>query len=321
MPNTPFRVEFEVVSWCNLDCAYCYAKPFSNYIPSLEETQYLLKKTNDEVHPFEVVFLGGEPFGRKDIVELMEYGDGLFKSGFGISTNGTLLSGLSKDQFKRIRNLRNQAGLQVSLDSIDAQINDCTRGQTQKTIKGLDMLEENQIQFTIGIVPTKLNAQDILPTFEFLLGKYRYMKSINLELLRPSPNINEQEFERILVSGEARQSLRNDLAGLIEKSNREDVVISGYTDVCSKFGKRTLIDSYQLGTCTAGLLRANVLANGSVTPCPLRREVILGNLYKESWQDIWIRAREKMLSTCNPDGQCFDSMLRREQKAKMLNAM
>ena len=88
-----------------------------------------------------------------------------------------------------------------------------------------------------------------------------------------------------------------------------------------------MIDKYNFKSCTAGLLRSGVLVSGDVTPCVTIRDVALGNLYQDSWKEIWNRARERFLGLKETaGGQCTINLLLRHEasaqtgtKLKMLN--
>lgn len=114
LPEYPFRVEFEVISVCNLNCSYCYAKPFSHEIPSLNKLEYLFRKTKDEAHPFQVIILGGEPFLRKDIIDLLQLAGEIFRR-IGVSTNGTLLSKLNETDAKALKELTYKGVLSIQV--------------------------------------------------------------------------------------------------------------------------------------------------------------------------------------------------------------
>ncbi len=195
-PDFPFRVEFEVTSVCNLDCKYCYAKPFTWKPPAFETMEFFFKKTKAEANPFEAVLVGGEPFIRKDMVSLIETANKIFRRGVQISTNGTLLSKLDKKQLSRLKGaIQNGASLQVSIDSFDPKVNDATRGKTSESIEGINTLEKNGISFSVGIVFTNVNSEDVVATTSKLIKEYSYLVSLNLEPLQPTSVLGAEYFE------------------------------------------------------------------------------------------------------------------------------
>ena len=294
-PDFPFRVEFEVTSVCNLDCTYCYAKPFTWKIPTFKNMVYLFEKTKEEANPFEVVLVGGEPFIRKDIIELIETANNIFRRGVQVSTNGTLLHKLSKKQLKKLRDLVNDdVSFQVSIDSLDPKINDKTRGKTQESILGLNTLEENGIPFSVGIVFTSANSNDIINNVSRLLNEYSYLVSFNLEPLQPTSILGADYFD-LRQENNSLRKLHGDISEVIKSCKREDVQLYRIAEDRSQsiHFETPLLDSYSFKTCTAGIVRSAVFVDGSVTPCSLIRDIKIGNLYNESWAEIWERSKER----------------------------
>ncbi|MGC9124213.1 MAG: radical SAM protein [Thermoplasmata archaeon] len=297
LPKYPFRVEFEIIEACNLNCLYCYVKPFRGFIIPFKDLKYFFLKTK-EINPFEVILVGGEPFLRNDIIEILELSSIIFNR-VGISTNGTLLSSIPFDKIQKLKNLilQNKISLQISLDSINPEINNILRGSTEEVIKGLKTLEYYNIPYSIGIVVTINNYDDITNTIKNLIENFFYIREINLEILRPSKSLgyNYKKMNVIKDINKDKDALKNiyyDIKSIIIDSKKR-ISLTGLVDDCLKIPY--MLDSFGFTTCTAGLLRATVLSNGDVTPCALLRDTIVGNLYKESWDDIWKRSIKRFL--------------------------
>ena len=284
LPSFPFLVEMEVTSACNLDCAYCFAKPFSGYTPSFDDLVYLIKKTKREANPFEFVLLGGEPFIRKDILDIMTVSKETFRH-YGISTNGTLFRKFSKEDFSRLREVIDERTLQVSIDSIAPEINDFGRGATTKVIENLNLLEENEIPFTIAMVVNKKSKDTLLESVSYFLKKYKLLQVVNLMRLMPSRALGSTFYDLVLTREEYEQVCRKALE-LPESLGRPEVKVYHERN---NYDGGVMMDKYAAAPprCLAGISRAEILANGDVTPCLMLREVSLGNLYQHSWREIW----------------------------------
>lgn len=311
IPDYPFRVEFEVSSSCTLNCSYCYAQPFSGQSPSFEDLVYMFTKTKREADPFEVVLLGGEPFVRKDIVDVVETANVIFDRLIGVSTNGTQIGKLPKEELSRLRQLTDDKRtlLQVSLDSMNPAVNDRVRGRTLETLKGIDALEKHGISFQVGIVLTRINAADALDTVRYLVSNYDCMTRVNLECLLPTLKLGSRYHELALPKEEMFQ-IHLSTKRIID-SLRRDIDVKGVVDdVRPESEGNALFDSYDCRACSAGLLRAGVFVNGDVGPCLLMRDSVVGNLHEESWKDIWDRSKSRYFGLQGVDSQCFVNLVR-----------
>ncbi len=109
---------------CNLNCRHCYAEAVNSYHPgelSTEEAKSFMETLVDYHVPV-LLFSGGEPLMRKDIFDLIEYGNQIGLR-MVISTNGTLID---KAKAKLIKELGiSYAG--ISLDGLK-EVNDIFRG-------------------------------------------------------------------------------------------------------------------------------------------------------------------------------------------------
>ena len=291
-PSTPFYVAFEVISSCNLNCTYCYAKPFTEFIPSLKNLEYLFKKTQKEVHPFEVNILGGEPFLRSDILELLHVAKNTFKW-VGVSTNGTLIPRLTDSQMQELKKLNEQGlNIQVSLDSHLEVVHNTLRGGFRDTIAGMKRLDEYGIEYEVGIVITTLNADKIVDTVQWIISNFRGVKRVHLMNLMPSYSLPPKIFEKLTLGRQTPEYWRRVIDKLEElRKMRPDVQID--YPLTPNANIKAVIDDRANGlkSCLAGITRANVLANGDVTPCELVRTLKLGNAYKEHWRRIWKKAQ------------------------------
>lgn len=319
LPNYPFRVEIEITDKCNLNCIYCYTKPSANIIPSKDKINYLLKKTKEQANPFDVVLLGGEPFIRNDMVDILKYAYNLFENKISISTNGTLLYKLSNEKLVVLKNIfKNSLSLQISLDSTNPIINNKTRGLGELTLKGINILEKNNIKFNIGIVVTAMNYKDIISTAKSL-ASYKNIASINLELLQPSFSIEPKNYFMLRKENINLIKLQRNVEKEVSKINKNIRIVGSGKDCKNNTKEKALIDLYNLKTCTAGLLRAGILANGDVVSCLITRNKVFGNLYREDWKTIWDRAKNDFFNNKNIGKQCdCINLLRKNNCVKKL---
>ncbi len=154
-----------VVVWnttkqCNLYCSHCYAGAESTAAPgelTTEEGKDLLDDLAKYGAPV-VLFSGGEPMAREDLVELVSYADdrGIRPV---LSTNGTLLNR------ERARELRD-AGLKYAGVSVDGlpDRNDRFRGQDgafEAALNGIHACQDVGLKTGLRYTITEMNAPDL----------------------------------------------------------------------------------------------------------------------------------------------------------------
>ncbi len=283
-PTYPFRVEIEVINACNCNCDYCYAAPFNGYVPPLKDIKVMLDKTEAQVKPFSVVILGGEPFLRIDMIDLLEYAVLLFSNGVvSISSNGTVFPGMGEEKLTHLKEISSGTPLiQVSIDSI-------TNRELQKSARsfqGIIALQKHDIPFRVGMVLTKNNFGDYLQTVDKLLD-FPALRSINLE---PLQKINDQHYGANAISQQQLLEVKYKTMELVVKKSRTDIRIVGITDVVDTLLFERLRGRKNIGIelKDTEMSIAGVYADGNVsTGGALGRTNIVGNLLRQEWKTIW----------------------------------
>ena len=99
----PLTGQWELTCRCNLRCVMCYTDPFNTPEQISQELSYEeIVRILDEIHAegcLELTFTGGEPFARRDFLEIYTYAK---NKGFLLSifTNGTLITPKIADHLK-----------------------------------------------------------------------------------------------------------------------------------------------------------------------------------------------------------------------------
>jgi 12,18-didecarboxysiroheme deacetylase len=160
-------VVWNVTRRCNLKCVHCYAhardEEFSGELSTSEGKAIL-----DDLAAFGspvVLFSGGEPLVRPDLIELAEYAVGKGMRAV-ISTNGTLIN-------RRIAGDLKKVGLSyvgISLDGLD-EVNDRFRGVKgafRRAMDGILACQDAGIKVGLRFTMNRLNAQEIPGIFDLL---------------------------------------------------------------------------------------------------------------------------------------------------------
>jgi 12,18-didecarboxysiroheme deacetylase len=160
-------VVWNVTRACNLNCIHCYAQSVDRkHDKELTYDQGLA--VIDDLADFGVpviLFSGGEPLMRPDLVELAKYSVGKGVRAV-ISTNGTLIS---KDKAKEMRDV-GLSYVGVSLDGMET-VNDRFRGKKgafRDALAGIKNCQEVGLKVGLRFTINRMNADEIPHIFDLL---------------------------------------------------------------------------------------------------------------------------------------------------------
>ena len=156
----PRNIMFEVTHRCNLRCKMCGYYGEAGVAPNCRDEMSIveIEKILDNICDFSpfVTITGGEPFIRKDMIDILElFNERNLK--FGILTNGTLVN---HDIARKLADL-NPAFINISMDG-PKEIHEIIRGHNtfDKTIGCIRSLKDNGYQnITINCVISKMNFE------------------------------------------------------------------------------------------------------------------------------------------------------------------
>jgi len=154
-------VSIRITQGCNLHCLHCYASGGTKEKNELNYSEVLeLLKGLKKLGVIRIFFTGGEPFLRKDFIDILKSAD---KLGFSIylSTNGTLLTEANIRQLKSIKIKR----FQVSIDGV-RETHDVLRGMTgafDLAIKNIKLIRKlmPKLPMTVAMTLTRQNQSDV----------------------------------------------------------------------------------------------------------------------------------------------------------------
>jgi len=272
---------------CNLRCPHCYVNAgiISNNELSLGEIKSIIDQLT-ELKVFYIFYTGGEPFLRKDIVEILQYTNKR-KLGISISTNGTLLN---RKILEKIKNIHFDL-FQISLDGT-REIHDDIRGKGvwEKAVKSIKLaksvLKKN---IGLGVVLMKKNWK--------VLDKVIYQGVVS--------GADKFTLLCLILTGRANESINSSPKEFLKSLQ---LVFGRYKSLQRKikFAKDTTVPSALIpkewrekglektfAPCSFPYYIA-INVNGDVAPCDGLfncPEMIIGNIRETPISEIWKKSK------------------------------
>lgn len=275
-PSTPYRMDLAITYRCNNDCAHCYNDRPRNY-PEMDTVQW--KKVLDTLWKLgipHVVFTGGEPTLRADLIELVAHAE---KNGqiTGLNTNA-----------RRLHNAHYVAQLvdagldhvQITVESHLPEVHDQmvrAKGAWEQTITGLQNALDSPLYVMTNTTMLTANSPSLAETLDFL-G----------EIGVPTVGLNALIYSgkgATVGAGLAEEALIPLLDVARQKTDQHNQRLIWYTptEYCH-------FDPMQLDLgvkgCTAALYNMCIEPDGSVIPCQSYYQS-LGNILTNPWDSLW----------------------------------
>ena len=287
--RAPHRFDLALTYRCNNNCLHCY---MGGPHTTQELTTEQWKRVIDRIYELEVgsiVFTGGEPILREDLVELVGYRKDIVT---GLITNGTLLtseliSRLEKAELDHI---------QITIDGLrETHDRICGAGSYEKTVEGIKNALGSSLYTLTNTTLTKFNMYEMESMLELF---------VTWGLKRFAMN-------SIIYTGKAKgakyaltiEELKTIVPRIKEKADEVGLELVWYTP--TRFCDFDPV-SYGLGikACSAVNINMAIEPDGFVIPCQSWFER-LGNMLEDDWEKIWnhplardIRAKKYMPKEC-----------------------
>ena len=167
------RVIWEVTKYCNYKCKHCCAS--ADLIDTKDElttkqSKNILKQLKD-FGVEEIYFSGGEPFSRKDILDILRTAR-QYDITCNISTNGSFLTDEMATELSKLKINK----VHISLDSnVEKDFNEFRGGNYfEPTINAIKLLKKHNIYVRVGTVIWKKN-------YEALEDMIKYLCALNVD--------------------------------------------------------------------------------------------------------------------------------------------
>jgi radical SAM protein with 4Fe4S-binding SPASM domain len=273
--TAPPRMDLALTYRCNNNCYFCYTGgPRKIKELTTRDWKKALDKLWDSGIP-QVVFTGGEPTLRPDLLELVDHAQefvtGLVTNGRKLASLATALNRVSLDY------------VQVSLEAPTAEIHDKMVGAVgawQETCDGISVALNKGLEVITNTTLTKDNAQ----SFPELI---KTGSSLGLKVMACNTLICSG---RGVVAREDAEVSLDDLKPILtralEVADKVGIKLEWYSPTCYRqfnpfdFG-------FGVKACSAAQYNLTIEPDGSVIPCQSWMKQKVGNILKDPWEKIW----------------------------------
>lgn len=295
-------LQFELSSRCNERCIHCYipnGKKNKGFDMPLAKVKSILDEFA-ELGGINVTLSGGEAFLHKDLIEICRY---CREKDLKISILSNLIA-LKDEDIKALKEV-NLSLIQTSLYSMTPEIHDFitkVKGSFEKTINAIEKLVAADIPVQISCPLMKANKEGydkVLKYAQSLKVKaqtdYIMMAQSDLNTENLANRLSLEETEKVI-----RTIIETDL-DYNEKTLKQTSISEEMEFDLERYKHQPV--------CGVGYDNCCITANGDVYPCAGWQDYVLGNIYKQSLQEIWenserIKALRKVTNESFP--QCFE---------------
>lgn len=269
--KAPHRFDLAVTYQCNNDCFHCYAGgPRKTKEMSTREWKKVIDIV-DSLDVGSIIFTGGEPLLREDLVELVAYSRNIVT---GLISNGRLLTQDMVSQLEKAE----LDHVQITVEGFKETHNRMVCAEAwEETIQGIKNCLDSTIFTLTNTTLTVWNADEVPDFLEYLsgLGLQRFA----LNSIIKTGRAENAEY------GLTPSELNTHLQIIKDKALDLGLEMVWYTPT-----RRCDFDPLSLGLglkmCSAARINVTVEPDGRVIPCQSWFEG-MGNILKDPWKKIW----------------------------------
>jgi MoaA/NifB/PqqE/SkfB family radical SAM enzyme len=298
LPAKPLDVICEISYLCNLECPTCFrwtSNPDEHEL-NAEQWKGVIAKLKAWLGVFNLTFTGGEPFLRKDILEIFK-----FASENGIMT-GVVSNGSFIDEALAKRIVASGLdGLTLSLNSLTPEIHNKTRGTNgafQEVMRALDNLKERDgMRLVLSTTIVSESIGGLVDVVEF--AKSRGLYGVNFQPIMPAsilPIFNKDGKTPAFSSGVPYRNLLREkqdvliedvFSQLLSMKERGYPILNSASHLreIAKYLKDPTNPEILEKTCKVGIKNLNIDPFGNVRLCSIME--IVGNVTKDDPAEIW----------------------------------
>jgi len=290
----PLRLRILLTLRCNMNCSYCYLRSGKIYREeSKDEISFeQIKKIIDEMlknGSYILDLSGGEPFLRKDILEIIKYASDRIPFIY-ILTNGIALA--DENLVKKISKIvKNKAVvIQISLDSANAKNSLRSEDERvyQKVLDGIKNSIKHNLLININTVVTKSNINEIEEIIK--LSKKLGVKSHSFSEFVPV-SCSKDIIRKYLPSPYEYYKLQNEIIPRLQEKYKGILLIGKIVE--PEFWddiRKNKLETPTYGSCAAFTTDLTIGPDGRVLPCAWFAafpEFYGPNIKNKSLKEIW----------------------------------
>lgn len=299
--SSPLNITLQITDNCNLKCIYCHRDSKNTDTIDFSKLRRIISDFRS-LNVFNINISGGEPLLVPEIVEIVKT---INNSGMKVtmSSNCTLLTaGLA-------RKLK-EAGLsqiQTSIDSKNPETHNRLRGfknAFEKAVKNTSFLKKENIPFAIvtTLVDQSPKEYEEIIDFSYKLGAFAHKTNTFV----PTPNANIKNISDL----RSFKSIGKFIDIWKKKKEKYDgkMLLSAETMFAIQMGKDYISPPNNLSIfdcgCPAGFLTCAINQKGNVLPCPFFPGLVLGNIFDDTFKNIWNNKITKQFRNRNAIDLC-----------------
>ena len=273
--TAPPRLDLALTYRCNNNCYFCYTGG-PQQVKELTTAQW--KTALDKIWQAgipQVVFTGGEPTLRDDLVELVDHAQQFVT---GMITNGRKLAALA-DELHRV----SLDYVQVSLESANPAIHDHmvgSKGAWLETTFGINKARASGLEVITNTTLTQDNIKEFPDLIKFGAEAGLKVMACNTLICSGRGTCSKQE------QGLTMPELKEGLTKALETAAKVGVRLEWYTPTCYK-QLNPLEFGFGVKACSAAQYNMTVEPDGTLIPCQSWFKDKLGNLLTTPWKEIW----------------------------------
>lgn len=287
--QAPIFVWWDITALCNLKCRHCYSSS-GRALPDELNTKEVCRILDDlaTMQVFYVYFLGGEPFLRKDFLQILEHCRSIGIEVM-INTNGWFINDALAHRLVElgVRQVR------VSIDASCAKAHDAIRGVSgsyERALRSIKLLKSAGLS-KVGISPTMMsvNADDA----ESLVDLAASLEVDEIQLGQICP-VGRGNNEKLALDTSAILNLRE----VIKRKSAElkgRLFISGAEGVWKNPHSDCVMQGNMFPTimgCGAGRSCLAISPSGKLRACLLFQYEV-GNLRQHRFKQIWMNSENE----------------------------